>query len=243
VLDPTEPRYASPSRKIDLWSAAAPGVLRLARAAKANDIPVVAIQSAYDFAYIPTPMRRRLVELGIGDGQVGKGSPAATVWEPLRAVGFDYRLVKSHHSPWSRNAFAAVPGAYEQYLRAGAADDAWAQADGRRTIVDLQAEAAELHRDPLTHVATGGVVSLDALLRALKVATLVIAGGPAYLAEDATVWGAAERGYEIIEPIDAIGSERGELHWTYLARHGRFVSNLSTVDAVVAAMSGGGRPR
>ena len=66
--------------------------------------------------------------------------------------------------------------------------------------------------------------------------TLIITGGSTHVCEDAAVSAASERGYHVIEPIDAVASEDVDKHYAYLHNHGIFKSELITTANLIESL-------
>ncbi len=217
-------------------------LLRLIDALTDRAVPWVAVESAYDAAYVSGPMRARLAAMGILGQASPKGAWGSTVIDELIDRRPTYRVLKSHFSPFSRRAVCWQPGAsadLDHYLGRPAAEDEVRMAAGLVTLPDLFDEAAARQLDggdPRAALDDGRVCTLAHLLDGLGVDTLIVAGGATHVCQDATVVAASERGFRTIEPVDACGSEDPLKHWMYLHNHGLFRSTLCTVDTLVAAL-------
>ncbi len=217
---------------------------QLVDAVRRLGMPWIAVESAYDAAYVGPPMRAKLEAMGILGQASPKGAWGSTVVDQLIDRNPDYRVLKSHFSPFSNRAVCWKPGAsadLDRYLAAPQIDDDDRRSARTSTLPELFDEAATLaagSRDAVEAVGHGRVCTLDHLLRSLDVDTLIVAGGATHVCQDATVVAASERGFQTIEPIDACGSEDPLKHWMFLHNHGLFRSTLCTVDTLVAAITG-----
>jgi nicotinamidase-related amidase len=226
---------------ISMFQSIENNLIQLVSACKAASIPVACVTSIYDFEYISVAMRSRLEAMGIRGEMDPKGAWGSQIIAELLALDPDYILVKSHYSAFSRlHSFIYKPGtnkALEDYLRLPAEDDENVKLQGGKTMHDYFQEADDPQIDSIDqHLNSGGVASFEGLLRQKGIQTLIITGGSTHVCEDAAVSGASERGYEIIEPLDAVASEDADKHFVYLHNHGLFKTQLTTTQKILEAL-------
>ena len=243
VAHPDGALVANPALDTSTYRDSIEPLKKLVDAANRVGLPWIAVESAYDGAYVGPPMRAKLEAMGILGQASPKGAWGSTVIDQLIGRRPTYRVLKSHFSPFSRRAVCWRPGASDEldhYLAGPEVDDNNRRQAGTPTLVDLFDEAAALAAgagDAVEALDRGGVCSLDHLLRSRSVDTVIVAGGATHVCQDATVVSASERGLRTIEPVDACGSEDPVKHWMFLHNHGLFRSTLCTVDSLVDAMS------
>ena len=204
-----------------------PNVVKLVNTSKKAGIPVIGVQTIYDFDYITAPMKERFEAMGIKGGLAPKGAWGSEIIPKIKNLGLDLILVKSHYSAFSpEKTFAYKPGnqEIEEYMKLPASEDSKLKAAGKRTMLDFFGDA-KLNKNELT--------SLDSYLKSKGIDTLIITGASTHVCVDSTVAAASERGYKLYEPIDGVAAEGipGEgfdRHYTYMSNHGMFKSELTT---------------
>ncbi|MFH1173826.1 MAG: isochorismatase family cysteine hydrolase [archaeon] len=215
-------------------------ILEIENAARKAGIPVIAVETVYDRNYLYPSTRQQFEGMGITGDLSAKGSWGAQILPEIRALA-DYILVKSHFSgfaPGKTFLYQLGNREAEEYLSRPASEDEALKAAGKKIIDDYWKEASQEQEDVTMHLQQGGVVSLDNYLRANGIDTLIITGASTHVCVDSTVAGASERGYHLIEPIDAVAAEgmrdEGfERHYTFLSNHGLFKSQLTTTSKLI----------
>lgn len=224
VMHPDGAMAQNPALDLSVYRASRQPLLALVDACRSAGVPWIAVHSAYDGDYLSEPMRAKLDSMGIL-GQVSpKGAWGSDVIDELLERKPDHRVIKSNFTPFSERALCWKPGESDEldsYLMETVNNDDARKTAGRPTLAEMYGQPG---------------ASLDDLLSSLGVDTLIIAGGATHVCQDAAVSSASERGYRVIEPVDACGSEDPSKHWSYLHNHGLFKSELCTVAAVAAAL-------
>ncbi len=219
---------------ISMFQAIEPNIIALMRACKAAGIPRICVQSIYDFAYISPAMRQRFEAMGIQDGMIApKGQWGSKIIDTLMAEDPEYVLVKSHYSAFAkgRTLMYKVGGEkrkLEEYLQLPVEYDKEAQANKERILNEYFQDAK------INPICTDRLITLDRFMCHRN--TIIITGGSTHVCEDAAVSGASERGYHVIESIDAVASEDHDKHYAYLHNHGIFKSQLTTTARLIEAI-------
>lgn len=206
---------------ISMMQAIEPNVIELIKESKKHDIPVIGVQSIYDFEYIPRAMREQFEAMGIKEGMAKKGSWGAEIIPKIKNLELDFILVKSHYSAFSN--YTAM------YSSRG----------------DFGTGLERSLKFPKSEESKEGLISLDAyfkesiklsgflLSRKREIENLIITGASTHVCIDSTISGASERGYRIFLPIDAVASEDREKHYTYLHNQGIFKAQLTTTQKIL----------
>lgn len=217
-------------------------VADLLSACKRAQIPTVCVSAIYDFEYIPEAMRKRFEAMGIRGGLAPKGAWGSQIADKLLNLKPDFILVKSHYSSFSRmHSFMFKPRTnedLEEYLKLPAKEDTKVKSQGKKVMQDYFKEAANPAKDIGRHLSNGGVVTLGAFLKAKGIDTLIMTGGSTHVCEDAAVSAASERGFHVVEPIDAVASEDFEKHFVYVHNHGLFKTQLTTTKRLLEKLGG-----
>ena len=217
-------------------------LVKLISACKKANIPVVCTSAIYDFEYIPNAMRKRFEAIGIKGGLAQKGAWGSQIIDKLLKQKLDFILIKSHYSSFSRlHSFMFKPQKnleLEKYLKLPAKEDTKIKSKGGKIMQDYFKDADTLVvKDIDNHLDKGGVVTLDVFLKMKGINTIIITGGSTHVCEDAAVCAASERGYHLIEPIDAVASEDFDKHFMYVHNHGIFKSQLTTTKKILEKLS------
>jgi nicotinamidase-related amidase len=231
-----------PHADISMFQAIEPNIINLMRACKKAKIPRICVQSIYDFAYISPAMRQRFEAMGIKDGQIApKGAWGSQIIGTLMKVKPDYIMVKSHYSVFAKGR-SMLWGlgnhrGLESYLRQPAIYDK----DKHLKPLSAFYEYAEQGKEANSMTLDGFIAKQFRYFpypsdKELPLDTMIIVGGSTHVCEDAAVSGASERGYRVIEPIDAVASEDYKKHYAYLHNHGIFKSQLTTTAKLIEAM-------
>lgn len=216
-------------------------LVQLMSSCKKALIPVVCVSSIYNSEYIPPAMRKRFEAMGMLGGLDPKGSWGSRIIAKLLKLNPDLILIKSHYSVFSKlYSFAYKPNTnqeLENYLMLPAQNDAKITSQGGKTMQNYfqEADKAEI-KNIDTHLDNGGIVTLEIFLKMKAINTLIITGGSTHVCEDAAVAAASERGYHIIEPIDAVASEDFDKHFVYVHNHGLFKTQLTTTEKILEAL-------
>jgi nicotinamidase-related amidase len=189
-------------------------------------------------------MRERFEAMGIKDGHIApKGTWGSEIIKEIINLRPDLILVKSHYSSFSPgHSFIYQLGndEIERYLSLPASKDAELKASGIKTMLDYFEAASKVNESIGKlideNLANGGVVSLDAYLKAKEIDTLIIIGASTHVCIDSTVAGASERSYRVYMPIDAVASEDHEKHFVYASNHGVFKAQLTTTNEILSAI-------
>jgi nicotinamidase-related amidase len=208
---------------------------KIISACKNISIPTVCVSAVYDFAYIPSPMRKRFEAMGIKGGLAPKGAWGSQIIDKLLNLKPDFILIKSHYSSFSKlHSFMYQPGLnseLEKYLKYSTEKDEEIKTRGQKIMQDYFREAEETKSIDGT-----GVITLKNFIENKGIDTLIITGGSTHVCEDAAISAASELGLNIIEPIDAVASEDFDKHFAYVHNHGLFKTQLTTTEKLISAL-------
>lgn len=212
--------------------------VKLVKRAQAAGVVTCFVQPIYDFCYLLPAMREQFESHGIPDVLYKKGAWGTQLVASLPDP--DLQLVKSNFSMFSRHSFLFDPSKHpeiSEYLSVESGGDHVLQAKGKNTLLDYFGEAAansaEVSPSDLDQMLKQGVLSLDAYLQAKGIETLIIGGVSTHVCVDAAVTGASERGYKVVVPVDLVGGEDHDKHWSCLSNYAQFKGKLTTSERMV----------
>jgi nicotinamidase-related amidase len=230
---------------ISMFQAIEPNIIALMRACKTGGIPRICVQSIYDFAYIPAAMRQRFEAMGIQDGQIApKGSWGSQIIDTLLAEKPEYILVKSHYSAFAKPYSLIYQTDLYQGQTSFHINGNLPETKAFIRLLNQKKKIAKnkMHDKYCISAENRDITTtLEFLMKGhpfidntkVKYDTIIITGGSTHVCEDAAVSSASEKGYRVIEPIDAVGSEDHEKHYVYLHNHGIFKSQLTTTAKLI----------
>lgn len=214
-----------------------PVVAKLVKRAQQAGVSACYVQCIYDFHYLIPNMREQFEMVKLPEGMCNKGTWGAKFVDTLPKP--DLWLVKSHFSSFSPYTFLFDPELQPEiveYLSLPAERDEELKKQNKKTLHDYfleaQAHSAVATSSNIDKLMAMGVVGFDAYLKAKGIDTIIITGASTHVCVDAAVCGAAERGYRLLLPVDAIAGEDHDKHWCYLHNHGFFKGRLLTADKV-----------
>lgn len=215
-----------------------PVVAKLVNRARQAGVEACYVQCIYDFGYLLPNMREQFEMVRLPEGMCNKGTWGAEFVDTLPKP--DLWLVKSHFSSFSPHTFLFNPSLHPEiveYLSLPAEKDDELKKMKKKTLYDyfLEAQAHSAVANPtnIEKIMDIGVVSLDAYLKARGIDTIIITGASTHVCVDAAVCGAAERGYRLLLPVDAIAGEDHDKHWCYLHNHASFKARPLTSDKII----------
>lgn len=192
---------------------------------------VIYVRTLYDFEFISEPMIEKFKVFGLDKIEFSrKGMWGSQLIDTLPDVATAF-VVKSNYSAFSAGYSALFDKQSlkenADYFQSTSNSDIALRKQGRPTIKDFYKQSLENEIVFIMKNEINFPISLHAYLKSKSIDTVVCVGGSTHVCLGATVYSAAERGYKIILPIDAIASEDFEKHQMFLQNFNMFNSTLT----------------
>jgi nicotinamidase-related amidase len=212
-------------------------VAELANHFSKKGIEIIYVRTLYDFDYIPEPMIDKFKAFGLDKFEFSKkGMWGSQLIDTLPDVATAF-VVKSNYSAFSEGFSAlfdkkSLKENTDYFLSTSSLDSEFKK-KGKLTIKDFYKQSLENEVMFMIKNEINFPISLHGYLKSKRIDTVVCVGGSTHVCLGATVYSAAERGYKIILPIDAIASEDSEKHTMFLQNFNMFNSTLTLTSTLI----------
>lgn len=198
---------------------------------------VIYVRTLYDFGYISKPMIEKFKAFGLDKLDFSKkGMWGSDLIDSLPNVATAF-VVKSNYSAFSEGYSALFDKkSFKEnadYFQSTSSLDNEFKKEGKLTIKDFYKQSLENETMFLTKNEINFPISLHGYLKSKSIDNVVCVGGSTHVCLGATVYSAAERGYRIILPIDAIASEDVDKHKMFLQNFNMFNSTLTLTSTLI----------
>ncbi len=206
-------------------------VAELANHFSKNGREVIYVRTLYDFDYISNPMIEKFKTFGLDKLDFSKkGMWGSELIDTLPNVATAF-VVKSNYSAFSERFSALFDKQslkeHTDYFQSLSSSDNKIKRQGKFTTKDFYNQSLENEIKFTTGKEVKFPITLHGYLKSKGIYTVVCVGGSTHVCLASTAYSAAERGYEIILPIDAIASEDSEKHKMFLQNFNMFNSTLT----------------
>lgn len=198
---------------------------------------VIYVRTLYDFNYISEPMIEKFKAFGLDKLDFSKkGMWGSQLIDTLPNIATAF-VVKSNYSAFS-DGFSALFDKQSlkenaDYFQSLSNSDDELKKQGKFTTKDFYNQSLENEIKFTTNHEVKFPITLYGYLKSKGIHTVVCVGGSTHVCLASTVYSAAERGYKIILPIDAIASEDVAKHKMFLQNFGMFNSTLILTSTIL----------
>lgn len=215
---------------ISSFNNAEKNIAELANSFSSKGREVIYVRALYDFDYITQTMVEKFKAFGLDKLDFSKkGMWGSELIDSLPDVATAF-VVKSNYSAFSEGYSALFDRqtlqACAEYFQSTSNEDAQFKKQDKSTVKDFYQKSL---RNEISFYVKGETycpITLHGYLTSKKIDTIVCVGGSTHVCLGSTVYSAAERGYKIVLPIDAIAGEDSEKHKIFLQNFNMFNSIL-----------------